>query len=92
MRLRTPDLNLPFAEPNSRNTAVHRILRPPPRQFPRTADFMHLLTREYIDWLLRAADTPAVYAETLVSRIAQSLLPREWNLTAGFYRIARFVD
>jgi len=63
------DLNLPFAEPNGRNTAVHRILRPPPRQFPRTANFMHLLTREYIDWLLRAADTPAVYAETLVSRI-----------------------
>jgi len=87
MRLRTPDLNLLLAEPNSRNTActaVHRILRPPPRQFPRTANFMHLLTRECIDWLLRA-DTPAVYAETRVSRI-------EWNLTAGFYRILRCAD
>lgn len=46
----TLNLNLPFIEATRRAAAgtppVHRVLRPPPRQFPRTANFMHLLTRE----------------------------------------------
>lgn len=67
MHLRTLNLNLAFAGANGRNTAVYRVLRPPPRQFPRTANFMHLLTRELHGRLLRnqvdtAAAAAAVYA------------------------------